>query len=139
MAEFRAGDAFLICDKIGEDAKQHLYIVLCNPSGQPPTVLIVPFHTATRLTDPTVLLTRDDHSFITHPTSVGYSEMKAYPVAALSAAEESRNVSIFKRFPRASDELMKRIIDGVFESEETEAYFVRMLRQRLGLPEKETH
>jgi len=136
MAEFRAGDTFLVCDKIGQDAKRHLYVVLCDPSGQPPTVLMVPFHTATRLTDPTVLLMPEDHPFITRRTSVGFSEIKAYPVAALSALEQSGNVDLFERFPRASDSLLQRIIEGVFTSEETELYFAQLLRQRLGLPDE---
>ena len=136
MSEFRAGDTFLVCDKIGEDAKRHLYVVLCDPSGQPPIVLMVPFHTATRLTDPTVLLIPEDHPFIIRRTSIGFSEIKAYPVAALSALEQSGNVKLFERFPRASDSLMQRIIDGVFKSEETDPYFAQMLMQRLGLPDE---
>ena len=39
MAFFRAGDTFLLGGLGGLDAKLHLYVVVCDPAGDPLTIL----------------------------------------------------------------------------------------------------
>jgi hypothetical protein len=136
MASFSAGDTFLAPSPRTE--KLHLTIVLCDPSGDPPTILTVSFNTRTHLTDPTIILNVGDHPFIAHETVVSYDEMlcvRTDLLEQLEAMNQSRLSTdrTFRRHQPVSPHLLDRIIQGAFVSELAPKGLIRQLKERLGI------
>jgi hypothetical protein len=80
---FKAGSAFIWS---GTDLPpKHLWIVLTNPDPQTGKVVVVMVVTKRQHTDPTTVLVKGDHPFITHDSSVDYGLAKTVTVARLEA------------------------------------------------------
>ncbi len=65
----RCGDTFLM-PAPGGSAVPHLWIVITEPTGNPPVVIIVNITTLQQGAEQTVILQRVDHPFIRHESVV---------------------------------------------------------------------
>jgi hypothetical protein len=129
---FGAGDTFL-CEGLG--SKKHLFVVLCEPFGDPPFILTVPLNTLTINTDTTVVLSPGDHPFVVRATAVSYDLMSSMPVNQLLELEKLNRRSVgdsFRRHQPINPELLERIVEGVFRSDLTPKRMVREMAERLG-------
>ena len=114
----------------------HLYVVVCDPAGNPLTILAVPFNTLRLLSDTTLILEPGDHPFIKHRTSVSFDSLRTFEInnlsqlEALCAAGESTS---FERRSAVSPDLLTRIIKGALQSDLTPKGMVRQLKERLGI------
>jgi hypothetical protein len=119
MTTFKSGHTFLYSpDGTGEDL--HLHIVISNPKGNPPKVLIVSI-TSQSIRDNTVTFQPGDHSFITKPSVVSYRHLREVLVSTLEGAESAHfrprtRETIFERREPLSDNIIEKIVDGVFTS-----------------------
>jgi hypothetical protein len=100
---------------------RHLWIVVTEPAGDPEQVVIVNItsrkiniETNHNLSDDTVILLPSDHSYITRESVVFYGDARMVEVSALQNAIRSSNV--FQFHDDCSDEILKRIKDGIFQS-----------------------
>ena len=106
-----AGDTFLLPKKIGH-AVAHLWVVLTDPDdSDPPHVAIVNL-TSTHI-DGSVVLSADDHAFVTHETYIYYQDAKIAPADKLSEAVKA---GIAIRHDPFRAEVLERIQDGVSDS-----------------------
>jgi hypothetical protein len=101
----------------------HLYVVLTEPSGEPPEVAIVNFSSYRDGLDDTVILEPGDHSFIKRTSFVNYAEATKVTVAKLQTIVEM-DITVPHR-ERCSPELLRRIRDGVQASDFTSLKFQR--------------
>ena len=132
MAAFQAGDTFLMGGLNQNFKKLHLYIVLCDAAGSPPTILAVPLNTLNMQTDTTLVLQPGDHPFIRHDTSVSFNLLVAFNVEMITRLEEMKGEHFQRHVPVTAD-LLKRIIKGALHSDETPTRMVRALKERLGI------
>ncbi len=65
----KAGSCIFL-EKPDKESISHLWLLLTDPAGDPPKVLMVNLTTYREGVDTTVLLTPDDHSYVDHPTVV---------------------------------------------------------------------
>lgn len=136
MASFQAGDTFLLGGLGGLDAKLHLFVVICDPAGNPLTILAVPFNTVTSTTDATLILEPGEHPFINRKTSVSYDllmEIEVDKLAKLEQLSASGQGNMFQRRSPTSDDLLKRIIEGALNSDLTPKGMLKALKSRLEL------
>ncbi len=136
MASFQAGDTFLLGGLGGLDAKLHLFVVVCDPAGNPLTILAVPFNTVTSTTDTTLILEPGEHPFINRKTAVSFDllmEIEVDKLAKLEQLSASGQANKFQRHSPASDDLLKRIIEGALTSDLTPKAMVKALKARLEL------
>jgi mRNA-degrading endonuclease toxin of MazEF toxin-antitoxin module len=94
-------------------AKDHLWIVLTEPHGNPGEVVIVSLTTKRSGSDLTVILHPGDHSFIKHETVVSYMDSRK--------VEEGNLVSLLamgrdRRHDDCSEELLAHIRQGLLDS-----------------------
>ena len=132
MAGFKAGDAFFIRDNLAKE-KGHLHVALCAPYGQPLVILVVICNTKTIETDNTLILDRDDHSFIKHPTAVSFDYLKPINVAPLVALEASGRIDLFMRYEPVSPDLLERMVQGALTSDMTPKRMKTLLMEQLGI------
>jgi len=95
------------------EPKPHLWIVITDPIGNPPTVAIVPLRTKRRHSDTTVVLDVGDHPFIRHPTVVHYSDLQVVRVSAILRCIRDRHAQLVED---VSEELLERIRNGLERS-----------------------
>jgi len=133
MDSFRAGDTFLIDDPGSGGRKEHLRIVLCAPSGSPPTVFTVPLNTRTPVSDCTVVLHPGEHPLIRRESVIRYDllvEMDIGNLELLERMNQLRTITTFERREPVSDELLSRIIEGATRSDMTPKKMLKALRSR---------
>ncbi len=133
MASFQAGDTFLMA---GLGGKMHLFVVICDPAGNPRTILDVPFNTVTINTDRTLILAPGDHPFVTRQTAVSFDLLLSIEVDKLSQLEAlcaAGKGTGFQRHSPTSPALLNRIIKGALQSDLTPKGMVRILKERLGI------
>ncbi|MBM3495904.1 MAG: hypothetical protein FJX72_16505 [Armatimonadetes bacterium] len=129
---FHAGDTFLITDPNGR--KQHLRIVLTEPSGSPPTIVTVQLNTATEISDKTTVLEPGDHPFCTRRSVVSYDTMQAMEallIEKLARMETMVKDPLFIRHDPCHPGLLDRIVKGAFASPMTTPRMAGELRRRL--------
>jgi hypothetical protein len=127
---FSAGDTFLF--KAPSSPHFHLYVTLCEPSGNPPQIIVVPLNTVTFLTDTTTLLSPGDHPFITHTTAVSYDLMELFPISLLEILEQRNAVNNFVRREPMQADVLARIVSGGLISDMAPKRVVQELKVRLG-------
>jgi hypothetical protein len=109
----KIGDGIFL-EKPDRYSISHLWLVITEPFGSPPRVIIVGLTTQRDGSDTTVVLTPADHTFIKHPTIVFYAdarEVEANLLERLVALDQSR-----LHADPGSDALLMRIRDGLLES-----------------------
>ena len=113
MALIKAGVCLYLQTK--GQAKHHLHVILSDPVGNPPAVVVVSFSTDIK-TDRTVVLNPGPgmHPFITEETFVVYKWTRLMNADSLEGLVSK---DMTKRHHRAcSAELLKTLRDGVFAS-----------------------
>ena len=95
--------------------EKHLWIVLTEPDEEL-NVVIVNLTTRRSGSDTTVILNQGDHPFIRHPTVVHYSDARKAPAKAL---QQIANRPEYDYHDDLEDEILERIKEGLFQSQET--------------------
>lgn len=123
MPRFRAGDTihWHYPDNCDQD---HLSIVLCDSDYEPETVILVPISTLNSKSDTTVVLNVGDHPFIRHPSSVVYRLTE-------SIYTDDIDIRGFTRDAKLREDILEKVIDGVFKSDDTEYRMIKALKNRL--------
>jgi len=120
------GDTFLLPPTASSDP--HLWIVLTDPEGNPtPQVVMVNLTSMRPGADTTVVLDRGDHSFIRHETVVYYGDARFADPGAL---EKGVGAGMATRHDPLNDDLLKRVQDGLLESNETPIRIKRYCHKR---------
>lgn len=95
----------------------HLHVVLTEPDGEPPTVLVVNVSSKRKNSDQTTVLTSGEHSFLTKAESVvRYDQAKFLNHQPLIKAVEDGVLSVYED---VTDELFEKIRQGILSSPET--------------------
>ena len=129
---FVVGDSFLI----GSDANSlHLHVVICGPTAETVSVVIVSFNTAQDWTDKTVVLQVGEHPFIERETSVNFQLAQVVPIVHLERMEQRNaplapNFSTFRRHAPASAQLIEKLIQGCLASPLTPKFVKKAVRER---------
>lgn len=102
----------IVMPKPGRHQREHLWIVVTDPIGDPPTVIIVNLTTARLGSDRTVVLHTGDHPFIKHETVVNYADAREAP------ANKIAQLLDFPGYAHSDCEpgVLALIQDGVIES-----------------------
>ena len=129
---FRARETFLLGNGM-QGAKMHLHVVLCDPAGDPPTVIVVSFNTPTPYTDPTLILRPGDHPFFNRDTAVSYNYAREILVSTLEQSELSGNQDAFKRRRPVPEHVYRVIVGGALRSELIPKRMRALLIERLPL------
>ena len=115
-----------------EDCK-HLFIVLTNPEGEPPIVVMVNITTRKPTSDSTVVLTQGDHPFVHHESIIAFEHGDFFPVSRL---ENGLNNGKLKKYSDISDNLFSVIKQGLLASPRTpqrvKNYCLERLRASVG-------
>lgn len=114
MNPIAAGSTLLLTERsdLGVE-KPHLWLVLTDPVGSPPSVFAVMVRTRTRFTDDTLVLVPGDHPFIKHESSVHYSTAQQFRIDKLEDAVKSGRCHPRVEIP---DGLLKRVREGLIAS-----------------------
>jgi hypothetical protein len=112
MSGIHSGVSFLL-PKPGRYDKEHLWIVLTDPHGNPAEVVIVSLTTRRYGADPTVVLTLGDHPFIKNETVVYYPDARIVEEGNLVAILTLRRDALKDD---CSPELLARIRQGLLDS-----------------------
>lgn len=103
----RAGDCAW-CEDFGG---RHITIVLNDPKGDPPSVILVNITTWTKRKEQTVILTPEDHPDIIQNSIVHYAKS--------AIVEEKMAERLFSnRLSRATEQMMKKVRDGFLRSDQ---------------------
>lgn len=107
----RAGRTLFISNS--QRAPNHLWIVVTDPDGTPPQVVIVSFTSRRTGADPTVIVRPGEHPFVVRETVIHYTDARLVRVEQLQALVEN-GITVFHA--DCSEELLARILAGVFTS-----------------------
>lgn len=110
--EVSPGDTFLLG---GFQLTDHLWVVVCGPADDPPSVVIVSCTTRRDWSDTTVVLDQGDHPFLSHETVIMYSDARIIPVRNIEMQFERRMIVIQ---PPMDEGVLRRIQEGVQVSPE---------------------
>ena len=93
--------------------RKHLFIVLTEPAGKPPTVLLVSVSSFIRgkATDEACILRPGDHPFIKHDSFVAYRMCREEPSSKLEKGIASGE---FVAKEKLTLDSFQRVIDGLF-------------------------
>jgi len=94
----------------------HLWVVLTNPTGQPPEVLTVMLTTRRAHTDDTVILQPRDHPFVQRETAVSYKTATYRRVSAILGKMKAGKCELRETI---REPVLHRIRDGLLESPHT--------------------
>lgn len=130
MGIIKAGACIFLPDR-GKDDEYHLHVVLNDPYGDPPTVAVVSLSTTIDV-DKTTILNVGDHSFIKGETFVVYAWMHHKDATALETQVLADMTK--KHRHNLTPEVLKRIQDGVFQSEHVRPSAEKYLRAALNRP-----
>lgn len=96
----------------------HLFVLLCDPFGDPPQCLLVSISTVYQngYHDPTCLLYAGDHPFVKHASYVKYSSCRLIEAARLERAVAA---GIFKQHDMMDGTVVARILQACLSSRHT--------------------
>jgi len=121
------GDCFF--NKSGRNTPSHLWIVLSDPALDAENVLIVNITDAGNHHDASCVVSETDHAAITKESVVAYQFAKITSNARLT---EANAAGLLIRKEPISDELLTRILEGAYASDELTGRQRELLRsQRL--------
>lgn len=101
----------LICS--GGGNKRHAFVVLNEPVGNPPQVMMLSFSTKRRNSDMTCVVNPDEHPWLTNESFIFYARPLEVFVRDLDKYVESGYYSEVDECPTP---LFERIIGGIMES-----------------------
>ena len=114
MADIYAGRSIVLPKTSG--ATPHLWIVLTEPEGYPPEVVIVNLTTRKPDSDTTLTLNAGDHPFIEHETVVYYADAR---LAKAGGIEQIVKYAGYGFHDDCSSDLLKRVRRGLLDSRYT--------------------
>lgn len=96
----------------------HLFVLLCDPFGEPPQCLLVSISTVRQSAyhDPACLLYVGDHAFVKHTSYVKYSSCRLIEAARLERAVEA---GTFKQHDMMDGAVVARILQACLTSRRT--------------------
>lgn len=97
----------------------HLWVLASDPFDDPPQIVLVSLSTLRDGSDTTVMLKKGDHPFIRRDTVVFYSDIRVKMVRQL---EQLLDAGVAKLHADCSDEVLKKIQDGIQKSPFTEPW-----------------
>lgn len=106
----------------------HLWIVVTEPSGAPPEVVIVSLSSDRAGKDDTVKLGPGDHPFIRKPTVVFYPDTRLMAVPAIIAEIQNGQASFHAD---CSEDLLERVRQGLLASPATPRRMKAYVRERI--------
>jgi hypothetical protein len=95
---------------------KHLFIVLSTPEGEPPVVVMVNITSRRPTSDPTVILTPGDHSFVKHESVIAFEHASLFEVDRL---ENGLNSGSLSKYPDISETLFTAVKQGLLNSPRT--------------------
>ena len=98
-----------------QNTDNHLWVVVTDPEGDPPRVVMVNLTSFRPGVDETVILNPGDHPFVRHKTVINYGDARFTCTKLIDKAYE-RGLATIKQ--PASAELQERIKNGLLESKE---------------------
>ncbi len=98
---------------IVEPPKPHLWLVLTDPAGDPPSVVTVMLVSKKPYTDDTVVLRPGDHEFIDRETAVQFSTARNRRIARITAAMVRGRCALRASL---SPEVLYRVQRGLLDS-----------------------
>jgi hypothetical protein len=119
------GDAFMIEDE--EGGKEHLHVLLTKPASEGEVVTAC-ISTRRSRSETLVCLEVGDHPFIKHPSIVAYRFAAIRRCSDIEAAIVRGDARLQ---PKASDALVKRMQDGLVDSDFTPNEVRAFVRDRL--------
>lgn len=111
MNVISAGRTLYLADPSG--VHPHLWLILTDPAGSPPEVVIVMVRTPKAFTDETLLLDPGDHPFVRHRSCVQYSTAVVRRVGAITAQATAGRCTLREDMTR---ELLARARAGLRDS-----------------------
>lgn len=98
------------------DSALHLWFVLTEPYGNPPEVVIVNMTSLREDSDKTIILNQNDHTLISHPSSISYYYAR---LAKVQDIEKVINMGSLSKKKSCSQELLMKIRQGLIDSPDT--------------------
>ncbi|HEX8694578.1 MAG TPA: hypothetical protein VF746_19295 [Longimicrobium sp.] len=115
------GSTFILTRATG--SVPHLWVVLSDPAGDPPEVVILSLTTLRPHSDETVVLNPGDHPFVQHPTCAYFSDARIVTVQSLERALRLRQAI---PQPDMDAAIVERMRDGLFQS----PFTIHAIRER---------
>lgn len=106
----------------------HLWIVVTEPSGASPEVVIVSLSSERARKDDTVKLGTGDHPFIRKPTVVFYPDTRLMAVQAIISEIQNGQASFHAD---CSEDLLERVRQGLLASPATPRRMKAYVRERI--------
>lgn len=121
------GDCIFIESR--QTLQKHLFVIITEPGGDPPTALVVNFTTHRPNFDDTTILDVGDHSFIKRKSLVNYARAA---VADINKVEDrlAGDRTLLHR-EKCSPELLQKIREGVLNSPHTTPRIRRYYEENL--------
>jgi hypothetical protein len=94
--------------------EKHLFVIITEPSGEPPTALVVNFTTYRPHFDQTTILDVGEHSFIKRKSLVNYMRAGIANISNLESRIDCDRTLLHRE--KCSPELLQRIREGVLKS-----------------------
>jgi len=127
MPTIEAGTCIFL-EKPSRYSISHLWLVITEPSGEPPEVIIVNLTTFREGADTTVILNKGDHSYIKHETVVYYADARNVPLQLLERIAALDPNRIYDE--SCSEDLLVRIREGLLTSTFTPRKIKKKYRER---------
>ena len=105
-----AGDTFIT---ISKSIRDHLWIVISDPSVDSEKVLIVNLTTWKEEKDQSCILEEGEHPFISHKSVISYADAQDTSIENLTAVQDSNQIVLRKP---VDDAILTRIRDGLWRS-----------------------
>ncbi len=99
-----------------QQSKNHLHVVLTEPEGDPPQVVIVNLTSAQTWSDQTVVLDEGEHPFVKHRTVVNFSDAQLDNSSTVKGLVET-GIGEFRE--DLSEALLSKIQQGLLDSPRT--------------------
>lgn len=125
--EIYPGTCILLPKPSGE--VRHLWVVLTEPEGEPPQVVIVNLTKNKPRADTTCILTPGDHEFVKVETVVHYADARFAPAEPLNQIAQLRDYDFHAD---CSGEILERIQQGLLVSPATPKKIKTYCRERFG-------
>ncbi len=109
---------------------QHLFIVLTNPEGKPPVVIMVNITTRRPTSDCTVVLTPGEHPFVRHESVIAFEHGDFFPVSKL---ENGLATGQLRKYSNINDNLFGMIKRGLLTSPRTPQKIKNYCSKQFGL------
>lgn len=102
---------------VGEKSKlPHLFVLLTEPVGDPPSAVAVNFTTQREYSDTTIILT-NEHSFINKPTVVNYAKAMIVNCDILeNQIHDMNSQTSFHKERQCSNDLLNKLREGLRKS-----------------------